>query len=283
MMILGIHEIEALLSEPSHTLDTRIYISIEAIRKQEILNENEDAANFAWCLRQVYIVKNHFLTAYKLIKKKDFEGAWYHLERADIELSFLERQTEIDISSFYKKFMLDFIKIMIPRYQKLYPYRLFLSREALNKAEKCSICGQRITIRKKCHHKVGHLYMGESCGYTVTDWELIGVAIVEDPFDKYGYIKPIDQEYNYEMVDSVVSRLKSPYQPWFVEIETIVRPEFKHIKSNAPCPCGSGKKYKRCCKRTKQTLTEHHKVSIYDPFAKPDDFNMPFQYINVFK
>ena len=280
-MMMNIQEIETKLSEPSSTIDTNIYNSIEMIRKREILNQNEDNANYAWCIRQVYIVKNHFLKAYNQIKRKEFECAWHHLERADIELSFLERQTEVDISTFYKRFMLNFIKVMIPRYQKLFPYRLFISREAIIKSEKCSICGQRISIRKKCGHRVGHLYMGESCGYEVTDWELIGCAIVKDPFDKFGYIQPEGLEYNYEMIDAVVARLRSPYQPWFVEIEKIVRPEFKNIKRNDLCPCGSGKKYKKCCKGTDRILTEHHKVQILDPYTSSSD--IPFHYVDTWK
>ena len=282
-MMMNIQEIETKLSEPSSTIDAKILDSIEMIRKQEILNQNEDAANYAWCIRQVYIVKNHFLKAYNQIKNKEFESAWHHLERADIELSFLEGQTEVDVSGFNKRFLLDFIRVMIPRYQKLFPYQFFISREAIIKSERCSICGQRVSIRKRCHHRIGHLYMGEKCGYEVTDWEFIGAALVKDPFDKFGYILPEGLEYNYQMVYSVVSRLRSPYQPWFVEIEKIIRPEFKSVKRNDLCPCGSGKKYKKCCKETDRILTEHHKVQIYDPYTNSSDIDMPFQYIDTWK
>ena len=125
--------------------------------------------------------------------------------------------------------------------------------------------------------------MGESCAYEVTDWEFLGCAIVHDPFDKYAYLKPKDLEYNYMMVESVVSRLRSPYQPWLIEIEMIERPEYKNIRSKDKCPCGSGKKYKKCCKGTKRSLTEHHKVSIFDPLANHEEVNMPFQYVSTWK
>lgn len=282
-MMMTLQEIENKLATPSLTLDRGINFSLEAIRRNAILTQNENSANYAWCIRQVYIIKNHYLSAYDLIKKKDYEGAWHHLERADIELSFLEGQTEIDISRFHKRFMLDFIKIMIPRYQKLFPYRFFLSREAIIKAEKCSICGKQVSIRNKCQHKIGHLYMGEMCGHEVTDWKLIGYAVVQDPFDKYAFLKPKELEYNYAMVDSVASRLSSPYQPWFVEIETVVKPEYRSVKRNDKCPCRSGKKYKNCCRGTERSLTEHHKITIFAPSSDPDKISMPFQYVSTWK
>ncbi|MDR2190782.1 MAG: SEC-C domain-containing protein [Candidatus Peribacteria bacterium] len=29
--------------------------------------------------------------------------------------------------------------------------------------------------------------------------------------------------------------------------ETVLLPEHRKIRPNDPCPCGSGKKYKKCC------------------------------------
>ena len=57
--------------------------------------------------------------------------------------------------------MLKFIKSIVPEYQKLFPYRFFLSRESVIREEKCSICGKVIKLRSKCEHIPGKLYMGE--------------------------------------------------------------------------------------------------------------------------
>jgi len=40
----------------------------------------------------------------------------------------------------------------------------------------------------------------------------------------------------------------SPYEP------STLRREFPRVGRNDPCPCGSGKKYKKCCLRLNSTL-----------------------------
>lgn len=43
--------------------------------------------------------------------------------------------------------------------------------------------------------------MGELCLREVTDYEIIGVAIVRHPLDKYAILKLEGQEYNYQVLD----------------------------------------------------------------------------------
>ena len=87
-----------------------------------------------------------------------------------------------------------FIGRMIKEYQKLFPYCHFLSRECVIKAEVCSICGQPISLRHPCGHKVGKLYMGELCLRKVVDMEFKAFSIVcIYLFDKYSYVKLPDE------------------------------------------------------------------------------------------
>lgn len=86
--------------------------------------------------------------------------------------------------------------------------------------------------------------MGELCLREVTDYEIIGVAIVRHPLDKYAILKLEGQEYNYQVLDYLMEKLDSPFRPWYVEELKRKRPEFINVGRNDKCPCGSGKNTK---------------------------------------
>ena len=56
--------------------------------------------------------------------------------------------------------------------------------------------------------------------------------------------------------------LLSPYIPWYVEKLTKKKLEFLHIGRNDQCPCGSGKKYKFCCRGTDNEYMPHNRITI---------------------
>ncbi|MFQ9891482.1 MAG: SEC-C metal-binding domain-containing protein [Streptococcus sp.] len=39
---------------------------------------------------------------------------------------------------------------------------------------------------------------------------------------------------------------------------------FNNVPRNSKCPCGSGKKYKKCCLNTPNELETHYKITISD-------------------
>ena len=157
---------------------------------------------------------------------------------------------------------------MIKQYQKLFPYCHFFSRECVIKAEECTICGKAISLRHSCGHRAGKLYMGELCLRKVVDMEFKALCIVTDPFDKYTYVQLPDQEYDYGMLEALMVEIDSPYDKFSIETVKVKKPEYKGIGRNDPCPCGSGKKYKRCHLGTKDELMNHHKVQLSKPILR---------------
>ena len=136
------------------------------------------------------------MTAFEKMKAGKFEDAWNALDGTDIEASFLELHFEKYFGCpVGLKFYLGPILNAVKQFQKLFPYKFFLSRESIVKEEECSICGKRISLRHGCSHRIGQLYMGEMCFHKVTDMEFLGVSIVTDPFDKYTVIHVEGQEY----------------------------------------------------------------------------------------
>ncbi len=263
---MTIQEIVCYLSNKNTELNNKVSKAIEELRQKAIDCQNEDEANYCWCLKQIYKIQNEFISSVNALKKQKYENAWCMLDRADIELGFLENN--FDIAQEKDKYHLVFIGNMIKEYQKLFPYHYFFSRESIIKAEVCSICGKTISLRHPCGHKVGKLYMGELCLRNVTDIEFKAESIVTDPLDKYAYLKFQDREYNYGMLEALMMEIDTPYDEFHIETIQIQRPEYKGIGRNELCPCGSGKKYKKCHLGTKDELMNHYKVHILKPNLK---------------
>ena len=72
----------------------------------------------------------------------------------------------------------------------------------------------------------------------------------------------------------------APQRPQYVvppKTKTIIRKYDKKIGRNDPCPCGSGKKYKKCCLNTGRyeetyELTGVQMRQVKDHDKKPSDF-----------
>lgn len=257
---MTISDFEKYLSVKRTSMDLSVKEQIEKARLTAIAENNEEKANYFWCLRQIYIIQHGFLCAFEYLSNKQYEDAWNKFDTIDMEIGFLEENFSIDYDN--DKFHLAFIGRIIKEYQKLFPYLHFLSRENIIKSEECSICGAPISFRNRCGHKPGKLYMGELCLRKVTNMEFKAMAIVTDPFDKYAYITIPDKEYDYGMLDWLMTYVKSPYDSFSIETKKEKKPEYIKIGRNDPCPCGSGKKYKKCHLGTDSELMDHHVVHM---------------------
>lgn len=264
---MNVEEIENYLAQKKDNFDLRYLNHIEEYKKIAVANNDENLANYLWCLHMIGTIQSTFLSMYALLKSKEkHQNAWNLLERIDIDLSALRPHFDCNNDNYF----LLYIGNIIQEYEKLFPYFIFTSREGIIKKEICSICGNVVSLRNSCGHDVGNLYMGEMCCRIVEDYELLSISLVEKPFDKYGVLTPQDKEYNYFMLDNLMDNISSAYDKFYVEISIIKNPKYKSAERNKSCPCNSGKKYKKCCYGTKNELLEHHEV-IYtnNPNAKP--------------
>lgn len=235
-------------------------------KKRAVQNNQEDLAKDIWCLEQVYKVKKNFIQAFKNMKKQNFYEAWILLDRSDIELSFLRKHFDFSNNEYH----LSFIEEYIPKYQKLFPYDLFFSREAIESDFTCSICQKPMGIRNHCEHIVGEIYNGEMCCRVVNKIEFLGFAIVKNPFDKYCVPMIQGIEYNYEILNDLVSVLDSPFDEWDLEVSEEIWhyknfKQFKGAKRNKPCPCGSGIKFKKCCYKKIGRKITHYNIIVKNP------------------
>lgn len=252
------NEVESYLSSFNLSLEQSVYEQIQDKLDDAISNNDEDLANYFWCLKAIFKIQEAFLTAFNYMKSERYEEAWHNLDLADIMLSGLNQNFDIRVCN--DRYHLVFISRIIKEYQKAFPYHHFFSRECVIKSEKCSICGKRVLLRKPCGHKLGKLYMGQQCQHVVTDLEMKAIAIVTQPFDKYAYLKIPDKEYNYGMVEMLISEINNPYEDFRIETVKKKKPEYEKIGRNTICPCGSGKKYKKCHLGNQDELMDHYIV-----------------------
>jgi len=166
------------------------------------------------------------------------------------------------------------------RPESIYPYRVFSSPEIVELEKECTICGQKVSPRHPCGHEVGEIYSGEICCRKVTKWELLSIAMVENPVQKYSVAflsdpktgKSVDH-YKYNLLEYLLPRIESAYDSWEVQDTTRLHPHgrFSFIGRNDLCPCGSGKKYKKCCLPKSGVLMPHKEFIL--PKAPPPHLN----------
>lgn len=273
---MTINNIETLLKQRDNNFDHNdIKKNLDKLKQSAVQVGDQERAKHIWCLEQILKIKTLFIEAFNLMKNNEFEKAWYNLDRCDIELSFLK--SHFDYTN--NEFDLLFIEKEIPKYQELFPYDYFLSREAIESDFTCSICGSPMGIRNKCRHKVGEIYDGEMCYRIVNNIEFLGTSIVKNPFDKYTILHTKDTEYNYYLLETLMEYLNSPFEEWGYDIELRKwdykkTDLYKDVGRNDICPCGSGKKFKKCCLE-KYNPVKHYKLwGANDNFRKnPKDFN----------
>ncbi|MDR0919620.1 MAG: SEC-C domain-containing protein [Oscillospiraceae bacterium] len=256
---MDIDKIISILEKRNTEISSEIFDNLKCLKKQAILDNNEKLANDIWYYETVAKIQKNFLIVYSLLKEDVYDkyyDSWCLIEEIEILLGQI-RNNYIDRIS---DFNLSFIGKIIYNLEKMFPYKFFLSRENIIKSSKCSICDKKTSIRNPCSHQVGKLYNGEICREVVTDMKFIGVSLVKDPFDKHCVAFLKGRKYDYSLLKALMQKWDNPYDEWDLRILKIKKPEYREISRKKICPCGSGKKYKRCCLNTSKELMDHFEI-----------------------
>lgn len=248
----------------SEEKDSEIQKQIIERKKSFVSSSDEVGAKQCWIYQQTLLVQQLYLKSFSELKEYKFYDAWCTLERCEIEIKSLMKHTNKEQN---KSLWLNFISDHVFRYQSIYPYKIFMSPEIIEKKIVCSICGAVISIRNHCGHEVGEIYNGEYCFRIVEKAEFIGMAMVENPVQKYSVPFLSDEKggekkdhYNYQVVKYLIDALISPYDEWQVQHFDKLHSHsaFLDIGRNEKCPCGSNKKYKKCCLPKDGVLMPHY-------------------------
>lgn len=263
----------------NNILDITIPYCLKKLKNDFVKRNNQEKAKEIWCYETIYFIKVFYIEAFRLMKTKKFPEAWEKLDYADIKINFLIKHFDLRKN----KYDLLFISESIKKFQKLFPYKAFMSRENIIKEEHCSICNEIISIRNNCGHTLGEIYDGEYCYSKVKDSELLGLILVEHPEDKNSYVRYLEEdsrEYNYKMLELLIEHLKNPFECWELKVHKIKEDRFKKLGRNEVCLCGSGLKYKKCCFETGKDSYDYLETILLE---NPGNINVPYQKIPTLK
>lgn len=248
----------------------------EQIQNQKLIfvrDGQQDEAKLLWIYQTVIEIHKLYRNAFKLLKDKSYYQAWCQLERIEITVHSLKKHFSYDKHQYY----LWNIEKAVKNLQVLYPYRLFGSSEILKKKKICSVCEKEISIRNPCGHIVEEIYNGEMCHRIVTEADILGLSLVENPGNKYSVMflkdektdEQIDQ-YNYDTIDYLFDRINSPYEIWNLEVSQreLKKEDYGNVGRNDPCTCNSGKKFKKCCMTKIGEKYPHYEFILANPSNK---------------
>lgn len=285
---MNIDEIKTAIKELKKSKDfglvlTKLEHEIINNKKVAVDSNNQELAKEYWVIQQILEANKYYINSFENFKNGEFYKGWCNLEKAELRIHFLSRHYDISCDEYY----INFINQQLRKFQSIFPYKVFFSTELLEKKIQCSICDAVITPRKRCEHIQGEIYNGEMCSRHITDAEVLGLAIVDNPVHKYSVAflstekgEQKDQ-YDYSLLNYLIPRLESPYEFWNVELTKRRHPHsnFNFVGRNDKCPCGSGKKYKKCCLEESGVLMPHAEF-ILEKMKKEDIGKIEYTYLN---
>ncbi|HLP46396.1 MAG TPA: hypothetical protein VK469_10630 [Candidatus Kapabacteria bacterium] len=206
-------------------------------------------------LNQLFVVSVYLemLKQYSIyweqILEDKYSESWCTLQNVLDSLRVVKRFNEN-----HTKFYLKFIEEQMTGFEKLYPYKLFLSSEIIIKDVECSICGKDFNSLE-CEHLVGELYDGRMAYGIAKGIENIpAVSLVDNPKDKRCVMLLENNAENFHRLYFLSKAIKKhKISPWDIGgVRESIRKrninEFD-IKGDEKCLCGSGKTFEECCKQ----------------------------------
>lgn len=246
---------------------------LQKIKEAYVKADKQAEAKQIWIYQTIIEIHKLYLNAFNLLINKKYYEGWCQLERIEITISSLKRHFQYD----KKEYRIWDIEKQVKNLQVIFPYRLFASSEILIKKKKCSVCDKEISIRNSCGHIVGEIYNGEMCHRIVTEADILGISLVQNPGNKYSVMFLKDEktgeqtdQYNYDTVDYLFDHIAEPYEYWDLEVSqrTTTKEDYGNIGRNDPCLCGSGKKFKKCCGLNIGKKYPHYEFIVRNPSTK---------------
>lgn len=240
--------------------------AIKAEKNAAQIAGDETYANQLWAAELLIEIHQLFVETFQQLKVELYYDAWCKAEQIEVMIHNLARNSQEGFENVRD------INQMVRQLQSLYPYKIFASYVMHVKKEECSICGKERSIRNFCGHRTGKVYNGELCCNIVTEAELKGIDIVENPVHKYSVLFISDADgrkdhYDYTLVAGLMKYWSKPFQYWRYEIRIVYKQkaEFPGLTNDSYCPCGSGKTYGECC----STNPDGIKHRIYTFMVEP--------------
>ena len=151
----------------------------DQIKTLAICDKNEQMANAQLVFEKYFNLFCKVSEYNQLLKNKEYKSSWNTLQDCLDLAVFVGKFTDLQ-----NRFDLPDIIQLLSKYEKLYPYNLFLSSEFIIKSAHCSICGKSM-LNLDCPHIAGNIYWGEIAIRCVDEIEKFqAIALVRNPEDK---------------------------------------------------------------------------------------------------
>ena len=237
---------------------------LASVKRTAVTNGDQHLAKAVWCLETVAAIQREHLKVFTLLRKSQFYAAWCGLESIELTLRALDQHFR-PINGPYG---LAFIRATTARWQSLYPYAVFASPEIWKREVRCGLCDAIILLRNGCGHRPGEIYNGERCFRRVTKADVLAIAIVHNPVQKYSVLFQSDpaaaggkpNKEAYPLLNYVIKGLASPWAAWKVERTTTRHPHtnYNDVGPNEECPClFPNGTYAQCCLSQEGVLRPH--------------------------
>lgn len=228
---------------------------LERMKKEAVSSGNEELANNCWRESESIKVNIKYIEAFEKIKSKKYRDAWIDLERCEISVDSIKRNSD---PSFFRASRCHFIKNKVSKWQSLFPYCLFLSPGFKIGYYTCSICNHKIRPRSRCSHVKGKIYSGELCVHLGHDMEVLEISLVTKPVQKYS-VAHNDETLDFSLINYLSDILDNAFENWEVYWTRMSFPieRFSQVDSGSDCPCKSGKKFEVCCLNEKEISIPH--------------------------
>lgn len=224
------------------------------------IKKDEKLLNKLWCLKTIFGIQKKYIDAFLKLKNNLFYDGWFLLAEVEGKYNQLRKVYHSESDEYEVHFIYRYVK----KFQKFFPYKVFLSPEIHVQRFKCNICGKSYKFRKNCNHKVGKLYNGKMCRKIIEEGQLTAISFVSNPVQKYFVVfKEGEDHYNYDLIKSHIANLDSPFHRWEYEIYNNLEPHssFNDIDKADNCPCGSGKSYESCCLKKEGVIIPYFHVN----------------------
>lgn len=221
----------------------------------------DDVFNDGFILKQFINLFKDYVSYWKLLVSNKFSDSWSALQDVQDGLRTIYRFTNEP-----RPQILSHIERQCGELEKLYPYRVFASVAIIKEEEECSICGKSIDSFE-CEHIAGELYRGcRAYGIVKHIKQVEEVSLVTNPADKRCTIQILDTSEQFNgvayLAKGIRDRVLAPLDLSHLEFKKIRKPnnEIPIVGRNDPCPCGSGKKFKKCCVDKSYIETTHVEI-----------------------
>ncbi len=210
-------------------------------------------------LADACLVATRYITALKsivdlwgAISSGQYRSSWDHLQDALRELRWVSEKSE-DQDRYWVEALEDQLTPMVG----LYPYGLFMSIEVLVKRKHCALCGQP-PLSPACEHLPGEIYWGEEAYWIADEIQFLSASLVRDPMDPRCAVE-VDDPRAFDGIKVLAEGLDSPLRAFSLVHGTrnASESEFQGLEGAAPCPCGSGTAFERCCQRKEVVEVPH--------------------------